>query len=103
MLFLKVSVKCFCSLSAIFLPLFIGEVTPYLGNWIDNCFPKKKGVKLGVADPRIGNALEETLGVKCQANELTRELLRGVRCHFVRYIKELKPQGEPCSFCCMNS
>lgn len=69
-----------------------GEVTPYLGNWIDNCFPKKKGVKLGVADPRIGNALEETLGLKCQANELTRELLRGVRCHFVRYIKELKPQ-----------
>jgi len=68
-----------------------GEVTPFLGNWVDNCFPKKKGCILGVQDPRIGSAIQETYGLKCKSNTMTSELLRGIRLHFVRFIKELKP------------
>jgi len=69
-----------------------GQVTPFLGHWLDTCFPKKKGVTLGVLDPKIGNAVEETFGLKCKYNEKTRELIRGIRLHFTRFIKQLKPQ-----------
>lgn len=68
-----------------------GQCTPFLGNWIKNMFPKKKGVTLGVIDANVGNAISETLGITCKCNELTRELIRGIRLHFVRYIKAMKP------------
>lgn len=68
-----------------------GELTVFLGDWLDISIPDKKQVTLGLSDPRLGSAIQETRGIQCQSNTLTNELLRGVRMHFVRYIKALKP------------
>lgn len=62
-----------------------GEITKFLAEWLELNVPKS--IPIGVVDPKIGNAISETLGLKCQSNELILELLRGVRTHFVRYLK----------------
>jgi len=51
---------------------------------------KKSKFTLGVSDPKLGNSIQETLGVKCKANEQVQELLRGIRLHFNSFVKDLK-------------
>lgn len=50
---------------------------------------KKKNVELGVGAPQLGTAIQETLGISCKSDEVTREVIRGIRMHFNRFIKEL--------------
>jgi hypothetical protein len=49
---------------------------------------KKPAWQLGVADPKLGSAIQETTGVPCVCNEMTGELLRGVRAHEARLLKQ---------------
>jgi hypothetical protein len=42
---------------------------------------KKPKFTLGVAEAKLGNAIQEQLGLPCACNEQTGELLRGVRAH----------------------
>lgn len=51
---------------------------------------KKAKFSLGLAEPKIGSQIFETTKIPCQSNEFVLELLRGVRLHFDRFIKELK-------------
>jgi len=64
-----------------------GEITKGLADWLQMHVPADKSVALGTVDAKIGNAISETLGIKCERNEMVIELLRGVRLHFVRYLK----------------
>jgi nucleolar protein 56 len=68
-----------------------GELTPFLRDWLESTVPKEKKTKVGVLDPKIGNAISEALGLKAEYNETVLELLRGIRLHFGRFIKALKP------------
>lgn len=52
---------------------------------------KKPKFQLGVAEPKLGGAITEAIGVPCTANDLTEELLRGIRLHFDKFIKQFKP------------
>ena len=45
---------------------------------------------LGVQDSKLGNSISEALGTPCKCNDLTGELLRGIRLHFFRMLKGLK-------------
>ncbi|XP_069043549.1 nucleolar protein 56 isoform X3 [Lepisosteus oculatus] len=54
---------------------------------------KKKKVVLGVADAKIGAALQEELGLSCQAGGVVAEILRGVRLHFHALVKGLTAQS----------
>lgn len=67
----------------------LGEVTEGLVNFLELNVPKKKA-SLGVHDPRIGNLIQENLGIKCKTGQLVAELLRGIRVHFDRFIKGMK-------------
>jgi len=67
-----------------------GEVTDDLVKFVELNMPKKKA-ELGVHDPRIGNMLGEVCKVKCKTGKLVAELLRGIRIHFDRFIKGMKP------------
>jgi len=74
-----------------------GEVTEYMANFLEmNLRKSKKTGKvkgtLGVQDPKIGNIIQETLGIKCEGGELVAELSRGVRAHFHHYIRGLKKE-----------
>jgi len=51
---------------------------------------KKAKYSLGVVEPKVGSQIAEVTGIPCQSNEFVQELLRGVRLHFDRFIKELK-------------
>lgn len=51
---------------------------------------KKSKFTLGVWDPKLGNSIQEEMGITCKANELVQELLRGCRAHFGKFIKGMK-------------
>merc|ERR1740133_686908 len=63
-----------------------GEITDDLAKFLELNLPKKKA-KLGVHDAKIGNVLSENFGYSCKTGQLVAELLRGIRVHFVRFIK----------------
>ncbi|XP_038974674.1 nucleolar protein 56-like [Phoenix dactylifera] len=73
-----------------------GLMTDELRNFLEINLPKpKEGKKaklsLGVAEPKVGSQIFEVTKIPCQSNEFVLELLRGVRLHFDRFIKDLKP------------
>ncbi|KAL5543977.1 hypothetical protein UlMin_007761 [Ulmus minor] len=73
-----------------------GLMTDELRNFLELNLPKIKDGKkakfsLGLAEPKIGSNIFETTKIPCQSNEFVLELLRGVRLHFDRFIKDLKP------------
>jgi len=74
-----------------------GDVTPYLANFLEQNLPKTKKadekakVVLGVSDNKIGSTLSESMGIKCQSNDIVLEMMRGIRLHLDRFIKALKP------------
>lgn len=72
-----------------------GLLTDELRSFLELNLPKvKEGKKakfsLGVADPKIGSQIAEVTKIPCQSNEFVGELLRGVRLHFDRFMKDLK-------------
>ena len=74
---------------------FPGVMTDELRSFLELNLPKvKEGKKpkfsLGVAEPKIGSHIFEETKIPCQSNEFVLELLRGVRLHFDRFIKDLK-------------
>lgn len=52
--------------------------------------PKKAKFQLGVYDSKLGAAIQEGRGFACVCNELSGELLRGVRLHVTHFIKQLE-------------
>lgn len=53
---------------------------------------KGSGYQLGVYEAQLGAEIKESLGVPCACSEYTGELLRGVRLHFQRFLKDLSEQ-----------
>ena len=52
---------------------------------------KKSKFALGVSEHKIGGMVQDELGVTCVCNDLTAELLRGVRVHLAAFLKALRP------------
>lgn len=68
-----------------------GELTQNLYNFLELNLGKEKKAALGVVDAKIGNIITEKLQIKCKSGNLVLELMRGIRLHFDRFIKGLKP------------
>ncbi|GAB4860470.1 snoRNP complex protein nop56 [Ancistrocladus abbreviatus] len=77
-----------------------GIMTDELRNLLELNLPKPPNVNkeddepsfvLGIADPKIGSDIAEKTNIPCRCNEFILELLRGVRLHFDRFIRDLKP------------
>jgi nucleolar protein 56 len=49
----------------------------------------KAKFKLGVSEAKLGSAIQEETKIPCECNEMTGELIRGVRYHFTTFIKGL--------------
>jgi nucleolar protein 56 len=61
-----------------------------LQNFLDANLPKKrKKCYIGVSDPKMGGSISESLGCKCLASGVVPEILRGIRFHFDRLVKDL--------------
>ncbi|XP_074278592.1 nucleolar protein 56-like [Silene latifolia] len=71
-----------------------GIMTDELRNFLDLNFPEKSKAKdlvLGVADSKLGASIFDETKLQCRSNEFVSELIRGVREHFQKFIKDLKP------------
>lgn len=69
-----------------------GTLPQDLSVFLENNLPaskKKSVVVLGVADPKLGSAIQESLGVQCSHTDAVPEILRGVRLHATQLISEL--------------
>jgi nucleolar protein 56 len=65
-----------------------GIVSEDLALFLDETLPsKKKKVTVGVADPKLGAAIAEKLGVQCSHIGAVPEILRGIRYHFHVLVK----------------
>jgi nucleolar protein 56 len=72
-----------------------GIMTEELRNFLEINLPKAKEAKkakfaLGVTDHKVGSHIYEDTKIPCRSDEFVLELLRGIRLHFDRFIKELK-------------
>jgi nucleolar protein 56 len=47
----------------------------------------------GVAEPKIGTAIQDGLGLPCKSNDTVQEMIRGIRFHFPHYVKDLSATG----------
>jgi len=54
---------------------------------------KKSKVALGVADAKLGGAIQEATNIQCEYGQVTLEVLRGVRMHFHKLIQGLTAQA----------
>jgi len=72
-----------------------GVLNETLKNFLETNFPSKlrKKASLGVIEEKLGSAIQEALGLKCEKNTLVLELIRGIRCHFSKFIPELHDGG----------
>ncbi|XP_078080974.1 nucleolar protein 56 isoform X2 [Mustelus asterias] len=50
---------------------------------------KKRKVILGVADPKLGAAIQEEMEIQCQTGGVVAEILRGIRLHFHSLVQGL--------------
>ena len=68
------------------------ELTVDLKNFLESNLSKgKKASKfpLGVIEPMLATAIQENLGISCRSDETIRELCRGIRAHFIKFVKPL--------------
>lgn len=70
-----------------------GIMTDELRNFLELSFQNSKAKEffLGVYDSKLGASISEATKISCRSNEFVLELLRGVRLHFDKFIKDLKP------------
>lgn len=69
------------------------EVTDDLKAFLESNLSKgKKSTKspLGVIEPTLATAIQENLGIPCRSDETIRELNRGIRLHFTKFVKPLQ-------------
>merc|ERR1719399_2272949 len=72
-----------------------GIMTEWLKEFLEREMPKagkkgKVGFSLGVMDAKIGSAIQDGTGIPCQVSEALNEILRGVRLHLPRFVKDLE-------------
>ena len=76
-----------------------GMLHETLADFLDRNLPKaassskKKGkaaVTLGVAEEKLATTIQESVGCNIRGGSLVQELIRGVRVHFTKFIKQLK-------------
>jgi RNA processing factor Prp31 len=53
---------------------------------------KKAKFQLGVADPKLGSEIQDQTAAPCVCNEFTGEVIRGIRFHAPRLLKQLEEQ-----------
>jgi nucleolar protein 56 len=44
---------------------------------------------LGVIDTTLAQAIQENLGIQCRSDDTVKEIIRGIRFHFVKFVKPL--------------
>eukprot|EP00612_Vaucheria_litorea_P004522 CAMPEP_0171460198 /NCGR_PEP_ID=MMETSP0945-20130129/5160_1 /TAXON_ID=109269 /ORGANISM="Vaucheria litorea, Strain CCMP2940" /LENGTH=504 /DNA_ID=CAMNT_0011986333 /DNA_START=86 /DNA_END=1597 /DNA_ORIENTATION=- len=69
-------------------------VTSDLLNFLEMNLPKakkskKKSYTLGVIEPGLGSTIQDSTDIPCKSDDTVKELIRGIRLHFSKFVKEL--------------
>lgn len=64
-----------------FLATYLPELAASDGN--------KNGISLGVSEPKLGGLIRESLKVNCVSDDIIREIIRGIRQHFDKYLDQI--------------
>lgn len=70
--------------------VWIGVLSEDLHLFLETNLPKsdkKDGILLGVAEPKLGAAITESLGTQCSHIGAVPEIIRGIRAHFPNLVK----------------
>eukprot|EP01064_Diplonema_japonicum_P023586 TRINITY_DN33_c1_g1_i1.p1 TRINITY_DN33_c1_g1~~TRINITY_DN33_c1_g1_i1.p1 ORF type:complete len:486 (+),score=204.34 TRINITY_DN33_c1_g1_i1:45-1460(+) len=68
-----------------------GQVPQFLASFLADTLPdSKKKYELGVAETKMGSAIQENLGIQCVANEHISELHRCIRVHATKLVPVIK-------------
>lgn len=73
-----------------------GTINPYLKSFLEMNLPKVKPGKktkyqLGLFDGKLGQSVQQEMGISCKvSDEVVRELIRGIRTYFEKFIKGLR-------------
>ena len=72
-----------------------GSMTPMVSAFLEANLPlpkpgKKSSFALGVSAHNLGGVIQESLGISCLCNDLTAELIRGVRNHMTSFVSALR-------------
>ncbi|GFT93750.1 nucleolar protein 56 [Trichonephila clavipes] len=71
-----------------------GILHSHLEKFLENSFPKKKKKNvLGVAEPKLGSAISEKLGISCTNSQVVSELIRGIRTHFHKLVEGFEDEN----------
>lgn len=68
------------------------ELTDDLRSFLESNLPKgKKSAKtpLGVIEPTLAQTIQENLDISCRSDDTIKELIRGIRQHFTKFVKPL--------------
>jgi nucleolar protein 56 len=69
-----------------------GVLTDQLKAFLEQTLPAKRAkFMLGVADSKLGAAILETTGIRCECNDRMAEATRGCRLHYERLVGGLRP------------
>jgi len=71
-----------------------GVMNETLKTFLTANLKKSKGSTLGVSEEKLGSAINEGTGIKCEKNLNTAELLRGIRDHFASFVKSSLKTGD---------
>ena len=68
-----------------------GQVSPFMLEFLAEVLPQqlkkhKSGIVIGVSEKKLAGAITQQLDVKCQCDEITRELFRGIQYHFDKFV-----------------
>ncbi|CAM9211119.1 unnamed protein product [Discosporangium mesarthrocarpum] len=67
-------------------------VTDDLKHFLEMNLPKvkkSKSFQLGCIEPNLASAIQDSVGFPCRSDDTIREIMRGIRVHFSRFVKEL--------------
>ncbi|CAB0009964.1 unnamed protein product [Nesidiocoris tenuis] len=72
-----------------------GVLSEDLQNFLNNTFPKKKkkNLQLGVGDVKLAAAINDALSIPCTTTGAVPEIIRGVRYHFHKLVKNFTEQS----------
>lgn len=76
-----------------------GQPSEFLLDFLARSLPeqapnsKNKGaITVGVSEPRLAGAIQQQLGINAMSDDIIREILRGIRLHFTKYLEQVKPE-----------
>ncbi|OHT06444.1 Nucleolar protein 56 [Tritrichomonas foetus] len=76
-----------------------GQPSDFMIDFLATSLPEavskhKSEMSLGISEPKLAGAIQQRIGVNCVSDDIVREILRGCRQHFYRFMEKLNITAE---------